>query len=355
MKLLSVTLSMLVLPALSAAQTPLSGGIWHGAIGALPISVCRNDAESPLLYYYHSQGKVLRLEADKEGFALAGGERWRKLRAQGDTISGEWHSGKGKQLALQLKAAAHGKHEADERNCAHPVFYQAMQKKVQYREEPPQQFGALAYRNYSLRLALEGFNAQLLDQRIELLAPGDGPKRINQALRKEFKLANGMPALLECHATALAAHGQDGDYTQEMKPVFARGPYLSIETSYSNFCGGAHPASGAMVDVWDLRSGQMLDVWRWFQGGKAERLPPKLERLLQEKLARAQKEHPDCAAEVAQNRSFRVWLSANGISFSTQLPYVSHACDDTAELSADSLRPFLNARGKQEMQALFGK
>ena len=357
MKTSTLLLSSLLLAAnaISAAETQLAG-VWRGKVGDYPITACFNENQGPLVYYYEKQRKPIQLDSFKGGFEQGkDGERWLKLQRNGKQLRGEWRAANGKTLALALELVAQG--SSEDQACANDAFVNGLDQGTQLVRGKEKQFAGHRYRELTASLG-----SSYSEQRIELLDGGNGLASINRVLLENFPTASGQRAtnLSDCQRGMLGRGMDGGEYNATMQLVFWRRDYLTIRTSESGYCGGAHPFGGSSDTVWDQRNGQKVNLWRWFKGmeqsvdNDQDKMPPALHKYLQKQLEK-QADGAECQEAVRDNTFLGIALGPKGVRLHTNLPHVVQACDVEIELTPAQLRSFLSVEGLQILPQLYGK
>ena len=355
------------------ADTPGWAGVWHGAIGKYPVTVClqqRDDDWTFGAYYYDKHFQIITLtppgtkspagrlklvesvelpnagKPKQPGKAAYAG--WDLGAPSGDVLEGSFQGAGDSVLPIKLKRTGDGKE-----SCGGDLFVGAL-------DVTPKLVADRAGRNDAYvaeKLDFQG-RADFRISGFELKAADEGAKKINAALRQEL-LRDGKDAL-DCRRTALDSNGYDGEFDVTLAPEMATAHWLTARASGETDCGGAHPNALLDYETWDLVSGKQADPWGWFtqaavkqktanvgipQTYTTDEVRPALSALLHKHWPRAQDE--DCADAVDHADAWQVRPGPHGMLFSPTLPHVVFACTEDVEIPYGELAPLLNAKGRE--------
>ena len=187
----------------------------------------------------------------------------------------------------------------------------------------------------------------------------DAERRINGAVRRLDAALNG--AIVDCRTGG----GRDFEWERSVD-VTMRGPgFISYVVTDSNYCGGAHPSTGTMAIVYDLRTGAPVDWTRLLPAaltgavaletrsdgtGMVTLSSDRLYSLFLDRydLGHSRPDDAECRGVVRRGKgeaapAMQVWLDAkqDGLAVSFSLPHAAEACEDPVVIP----RTILKAEG----------
>jgi len=361
---LATLLALLAAPA-AAQETPAWVGVWEGKVGSYPVRLCidvRGDRPARGSYYYLSQLEPIALtEEDGEGGWIelgAGWERqalWEFAEQSGERLRGAWRQGR-RSLPFDLKPIAWAADAVDE-PCTSAAFNQPRLGGGSIVSEEARLPG-LTYTRHSYRpaahfaedLSLESFS-------IKPEQPGDAA--INQALSVLVPMPGGTleDESLQCLAYAIAAGGLEGYFARSIMPKMAVGPFLTIEMSSGDYCGGAHPYHDMFHLTYDRVTGEEVKIDGWFGSPDTNGGVVTAPELRAAALAKwpADEDLEECREYAGEVQYWRLELTGDGISFTPSFPHALKACEESALLTWDELVPFLDAEGRAGFARLRGR
>ena len=337
------------------AVQPLNG-VWAGTVGSLPVNVCLQVQDDASLnfgaYYYLSHLKLINLQPGDKGAWTEGSDAskpdavWTLKMGGGDTVSGSW-AGNGKTLDVNLHRLAKLSGDDADGPCGTSAFFDPRVTLPKIRETAAKLDGQ-AYTQLDIDA---GKQFDVSFQTFRLAGSGDAIDKLN----KIFMPAGGKD-YVECLQGA-AAMGNDGDYEVTTQPEVLTAHWLVVSTGDGSSCGGAHPVNSSNETVYDLQSGDVVDVGKWLASTAAKDGTPKgkLAQLVNAAYAEGRKGDQDCLDAEKDAEDWNVSLTHKGMSFTPDLPYVANACADPTEISFDKMTPFLTPEGKKQLTTFRGE
>lgn len=356
---------MLALIAFAAAAVqPASAalaGVWEGTIGNLPVRACFGERDwGPFgAYYYLSRRRLIPLDQVEgaagtfsEGSADPGNPRWRVESAGGDRLQARWSQGR-RVLPVRLTRVAVPGEDAP---CAAMAFHRPRLDGVRTVTRPATTDG-VAW----TRIALDhGDRFDAVVETFALAGAGAPARRINQAVGQA--LAGDPPEWFECLRAPLQRGPHEGGFTEMRTPVMISRRWLSVNRSFDDFCGGAHPNHGLVYETWDLTTGAAVDLHDWFTPaavrrerleGMDEELKSLLPALRAVILAGWRGENAEECREVVRDADYwLIGLRRTAFVFAPDLPHVVQACADEFTVPFARVRPFLTREGAANLDGL---
>ncbi|WP_133682390.1 hypothetical protein [Paludibacterium purpuratum] len=336
-----------------AAGVPPWLGIWHGTLGKQEVMVCLADESAmggSTYYYVKYQSSIpLTSETPQSGHWQEGNRDkpsgiWQLGAVQGDSLSGQWSApGKAGKLPIALKRiAALGQDQYAA--CEVPAFFAPRDAKFQVMSGKAHVVDGKAYTEIQVKgrdlasLWLSGATAQIAS--------------INANLARQLKRDywSYFTCLSEGKREALG-----GDYSSWANVVAWGQRWLVIGTAVDSYCGGAHPNQDLDYQTWDLTTGQMENLWRWFNakgttGDKSAMwASPELTKVV---LQSVEPRKDECGDDMQSASFYRLRLSRQGMVFIPSLGHADRVCEEEVTVSYKKLLPFLNERGQHELSKL---
>jgi hypothetical protein len=362
MRWLAVVPALLLAAPAAAQEPPAWVGLWDGMVGTYPVRLCmavRGDQPARGSYYYLSQLEPIALtEEDGEGGWVELGADfepravWSFSEQTGTRLRGTWRQGT-RSLPFDLKPVAWSENEWGG-PCVSAAFSQprwgggrtvSEQARVaglsytRHVYTPPAHFaGDLALESFSIKPEQLGDPA--INQTLAALVPMPG-----DTIDEE---------IMQCMAYAIAANGVDGSFEQSIIPKMAVGPFLTVEISSGDYCGGAHPNHDLYHVTYDRTTGAEVDIDGWFGSPDANGgvvTPPELRAAAMAKWP-ASEDLAECREYAAEVAYWNLELTRDGISFTPSFPHALKACEEPALLTWSELAPFLDAEGRAGLARL---
>ncbi|MCZ8369894.1 MAG: hypothetical protein O9293_08010 [Porphyrobacter sp.] len=374
-------LAALALVSASANAQPLPehGRIWKGTLGDEAITVCLPDERPGTgVFYADATLEPVRLEAENtaepdtlremKGYDDPTGAVWTLITAE-DRATGEWRKGADtRRIRLTAQAVELPEYGSA---CGSGAFLDPVLAGGRI-ESSREALDGTAYTVLDYTgpqrsgLANYGVTAFALDP----VRPGDAA--INRALAKALPDDTAGHEAGQCLAGSLTWSNGPGDYGHLLKPELITSRWLSLTSSGSRYCGGAHPTHFLMKQVYDRGNGAEVDPGTWFKRGAVvyyefDTVAVEGRREiagLSEALTKAVLAHwadgqtaedaerrRECA-DMIDGNSWQIGLTREGPVFVPQLPHVIFACSDEIVLPWMAARLFLSAEGLAVMASL---
>lgn len=339
------------------APAPMSG-VWTGTIGTYPVNVClqvkSDDSYNFGAYYYLSHLKLISLqqgEKDNKGKWTEGTDAdkpdavW-TLGMKDDTVTGSW-AGNGKTLDVNLHRLAALTGDDADGPCASEAFFSPRLTPPTIKETAATLDGH-AYTKVSVDA---GKQFDVAYETFKLNGSGAAIDKLNAIF-----LPDGGKGYVECLQGA-AGMGNDGSYDVHFTPEVYTEHYLVVQSGDGSFCGGAHPVNSSSDIVYDLRTGEALDLSTWLTPAamKDNKIAGKLSKLVIAAYTKSRGDNQDCISAVKEADGWDASLTKTGMTFTPELPYAAQACADATEISFNDVAPFLNADGKKQVAAFRGE
>jgi hypothetical protein len=330
----------------SAADLSMHG-VWRGMIGKYPVMACFSLGEGFHFgsYYYLSQLKLIPLSENDGGAGWTeqvsgglgnNGPSWVISTANQTSASGQWKNG-GRVLPIALQRVKLP--EADDQlACGSEAFNEARFTPVTKTVEPAQ-LGEIAYTKIKVDLGKQ-FDGAFSS--FALSGDSDGTRKVNAALRSTIPDPENSENFRSCMMGAAGAQGTNGSYDFDIVPTIISKSFMIAKWEAGDYCGGAHPNLGYGYDVYDLQSGDKLDVSTWFDLAAAK---PVVRQIVQTQ-AEAGSIEKDCGEAILENEFWNFGLSREGFLFLPDLPHAMQACSTEFGIRFDDMMPFLSGVGK---------
>lgn len=372
MRLLFLLFAFVLTPSAHAAdERPPAAwqGVWQGKVGDYPIRLCLFDqpwmdgeTNGSGAYYYMKQLKIISLDQKDASSWIErpGGEEtpkdpvWRAVKVSGDTLTGDW-TAPGKQLPIKLTRVDAGTTDEYETSCGSDAFNAPRVKPMTVKEEKATKDG-FAYTKLVADVG-KHFDAQLAS--FALGGSDTATKEINRQLRELLTGKEDKPDYLDCMAGALSANGSDGYFEFNAEPAMITRDWLSVDVAQSDYCGGAHPNHSGWSLTFDRRSGQLVDLGKWFTSAAFTRskdadddlltINPKFRKYL---IQHMDAEEAECVEVIETADYWDIGLVREGIAFTPELPHVATACEALATLGYKDATRYVNDAGKSAIASI---
>ena len=361
----------LTLAAAGAASTPAPAtgitGVWEGTVGTAPVVACFQEGEQfggRGSYYYRKYLTPIGLwqsengSADWEENGEVEGVVWTIISLDGDTLTARWSDGK-KSVPIRLKRRVWTEGgEGFSGPCASAEFNAPRGFTPVITSEKAEKAG-FSYRILTWQPPAHFADNQIVTFEFDVAEPGD--VAINQELRSHLPNGSVNDGFMECMVGSLGHLGSDGNTFETYLPAFANRRFLSVDASGSSYCGEAHPAHWAMLQVFDRQTGQEIDPSQhWFvETGFAESeygdiwlMQPALREIVMKHYSADQEQ--ECREAVGAEEYWGVGLVEGGLGF---IPSVAHAmtpCQETVVVGWDEVEPFLSDEGREARASVGG-
>lgn len=346
---------------LRAQEGPEWAGVWEGRIGNLPVRACFDawsDSPGRGSYYYLRYLEPISLsEEDGEGGWIErapGAEteaRWEFAELSATRMRGTWRQG-GRNLPFSLDPVAWEDHD-EQGPCGSEQFVGPRLQGGKVVHDSAE-FEGLRYTKTSFQPPASFVE----DVSIETFAyegnePGD--RSIAATLEKLLPTGKWEDEYIECMAGAIAANGQDGFYSREIKPTLVSRAFFAVEDLSGTYCGGAHPNYWTVARVFDRRTGEELELFEWLDwpledGEELRRMPAGLRSLIMRRWPTDA--DPECREWAQEADYWSLGLAREGLIFSPSLPYVATACVTPIVVEWSALAPLLNDKGRAGLARL---
>jgi hypothetical protein len=332
-------------------------GIWRGTVGKLPVQACfqARDYGSVGAYFYLKHLGIISLgpiddstwtEA-RNSDQVTDGPLWKTVAATGNQLTGTW-TGNGKELPIALERVPQVDPSAEP--CGDLAFSKPRATPVKLANSRATVDGVgytIVKGDVGKQFPDVSLEAYQLDGNTSAL------QSINTALMAEIFEKAEKANFFACTMANLASMGEDGQYQTATKPVLITANWMVSETDAGSTCGGAHPNWSKNWQNWDLRTGQVVDLWTWL-GPMAATVTPRdsynevtIEADLRELLNKGwQPAENDCKDAIKDQDYWFVRLTREGFAFSPDLPHALTACIDDVNLTFEQMAPLLNAVGE---------
>lgn len=328
----------LMLFAVAARADDWAGvGLWQGSIGTRQVSVCFND-ERLGAYFDRNTMRLIALAADKARPGVwkeEGGALWNVLHVSSDTLSARWSG-----IAFTLKRTGSS-------GCADPAFNAPREKLSAPQAGDLRTIDGRTWRP----VAVKGlFIPEFEISTVELLDSTPGILAINAELRRFLPATEAAVAeFFSCMHGQLGTYPQDGQSSLMLEPTLWTAALVSVRSIRSWSCGGAHPDFDRAVFLWNARTGEAIDVARWFKDDIVGRAEPGKSHPVGKALVRTITALPirgDCREVIRASESFDIAPAHGGMIFTpSDVPRAVPACEDEILVPFDRLKPFLTPEG----------
>ncbi len=158
---------------------------------------------------------------------------------------------------------------------------------------------------------------------------------------------------IQCMAGNLSHMGVDGYYERHMTLEFVNDELLSVTSSNSSYCGGAHPNHWTEFHAFDRQTGEALKLESWFNEKGTEltdygtrTILPALRTVVMKHWSAGEDGEPECRSYVEEQNYWNYQLQRGGILFQPDLPHVATVCELPALVPWAELERFLNDDGR---------
>lgn len=355
-----------LLSSASQASELAYAGIWQGTVGERPALVCFEPYGSS--FYDQQTLHGLRLsEASSQVYAGADGQpemvsawqvggwnspqgSWIIDSADAQQISGRWRSADGSSAqAIQLSPLGGAPLEG---SCSHPdnavasphsafLRYNGARIAADQRQQQPASYNGHDYHQLN---SLGGSAPQLPDE-----APGAAGVNAFVEAWLQTQTANAW----DCEMGARSLTGQQAaapEWQRSLTPILWNPHWLVLEDNLpATFCGGVHDTYARDWQVFELGSGQKVDVLDWLHttGTGFER---QLSSALQQQIA--ERQQASAEAECGPEYRISAYPQTTGMAFHLEYPHVMMGCNSEVVIPWAEMTPHLTAAGQQAAQSL---
>ncbi len=363
MKRLMTALLYSVLIAIPVAaddlRSPLQGA-WTGTIGDLPINACFSleVAHQYGAYYYLSHLQLIELGEKDDGKIWWEGDRfqetqkgpaWKMDPLTGDVATGTW-ADKEKTLPIKLKRLTFGEEESVA-PCASDAFFKPRITPPKIIETPAKQDGI----TYTKIVSDVGKQFKVEVESFKLSGNSAAIRKVNDVLLQKIGSLGKAPEYVECIKGGLETFGSDGDYSDTFAPDILTKHWLVATDINDSSCGGAHPNTSSTEYVFDLQTGNVVEVANMLNKSSVNTAGKPLMTLqgqLKETVLKLQlKENPDCVEEVKAAQNTDVSLATAGLSFTPRVLGREGPCRNAVVISFADIQPFLTPAGKARLKS----
>lgn len=333
----------LISASLSAlAADPALVGVWRGTIGKAPVSMCFNS-DGGGSYYYFARDAQLSLAYKDSG-------EWEEtppfaeepsgalvMHLHENVMRGYWRSpSNNKKIALKLQRV---KFNLKDEPCDSVAFHQTRLNHQKISFNAPKKFAGKSFRNLSAG-SVTG---------VEILAPlSANISKINALLRSNFDTTRFI--VFQCIGNT--QRSASGYYNSEQSIATWSSQWLVVKTLGDYECADVHPDLIYSANIYDLNSGQEIDIKSWFKPGiwepEYQSLPPESELgiLVHKTLS------PEDYDSFNFMRLYSVWPSQKGMIFYPLVAYVEKNSAEEILIPYPKLKPYLNAAGLKAVNEL---
>jgi hypothetical protein len=334
--------SALMLVAVSAKAGDWAGiGLWQGSIGTRQLSVCFNDDRLGA-YFDRNSMRLIALVADrarpgvwKEEDGRGSGALWNVVPVNHDVLSARWSG-----IAFTLTRTGSS-------GCADPAFNAPRERLSAPQAGPLRTIDGRTWRP----IAMKGpYIPEFEISTVELLDSTPGIVAINAELRRFLPATEAAVAeFFSCMHDQLGTYPQDGQSSVMLEPTLWTAALVSVRSIQSWSCGGAHPDFDRAFFLWNARTGEAIDVARWFKDDVVGRAGPGKSHPVGKALVQTIAGLPirgDCREVIRASESFDIAPAHGGMTFTpSDLPRAMRACEDEILVPYDRLKPFLTVEG----------
>jgi len=338
-----VCIGMLLTGGRAADITDSLKGVWSGTVGKAKVNVCFQQY-GYANYYYLKYRQPIRLQHgdDSNDWYEPDSCQWTIEKVNPGSASGTWRNPKtGVTLPVTLRLTGA---EDDDNSCGCDLYNAPIEKLPPITVDTVRAMG-LCYSTFSLE---EGDNGMGWFQ---LCGNSDAVQMINK------ELSNGFPAdssdgarFYDCRRSTLSAFGSDEyELNRSVFPYLRAGRFLEVQKTESGFCGGPHPYSGVEYTMYDLSTGETVDLHSWVREGE------NLRKLILQQYVPDGDGEDQCADMVRENDIYSLRLDSTGIVFYTEFGHCCVSCDQEFLLTFDALKPFLTEEGRESVKLMLKK
>jgi hypothetical protein len=268
----------------SAFAKPLLG-VWLGNIGKQSITACFNAGDYSRgtgSYFYQQYLIPIRLQVQTDLTSKVtpiiwkeGNGDWIIDQVSDDLIHGNWMSSdKSRTLPIQLTRVREFSEMpvSDSDACGSDAYNHSLEKMPRISLGHERSVNGIKYREISVNVGSQK-NADYSDQglhmaTIELLGDETSVAAINKSLRKLMPTTESeMSELFSCRRAQLSSTGDDGFRTQVVQGVSVVKHWLILTTDSQGYCATAHPSIWETSYIFDLRTGDQMDLIDLFKEG----------------------------------------------------------------------------------------
>lgn len=361
----ALVLSAMLLAAPAAAQeSPVWTGVWGGRVGTYPVRLCIDAFGGPArgAYYYLSRLEPIPItEEDGEGGWIEKtpeGESsalWEFVVQTGEELRGTWRQGP-RRLPFDLRPVAWS--DGDWGGpCSSEAFHQARLSGGDIGSAPAEH-GGWAYMTLSYRPPAH-FSDDIDVETFSFAPEKPGDDVLNTALAAILPVGNLQDSAFDCMAASIATFSVDGFFEAVLRPKLVTPEFITVEHSYSNFCGGAHPNHGVGYLSFDRQTGEQIDLQAWVDAdtGKIEftPLPDGLRRAVLARWPEDPDTDPECRPYAEEEIYWSLELRREGLAFTPSMPHALTPCAVPGLLDWATLEPFLTVQGQAGLERLAAK
>lgn len=363
-----------ILGAFSAPATAVTAnwqGVWSGTIGNAPIMLCIQQREfgDSAAYYYRKHLAIITLSPDDEipkgdsriffeGYSNAKKDEAARLSlslVNDKQMIGTWQKSKAaKGAGLKILLSRVAVAADDDNACSSLAFNTPRATPIKITRKPAKFDGV----NYTILTADVGKHFEVAIDSFELEPRTAAVKKINAELRSEIPVDPLKSNYFQCVTGALSNSGLDGDYGAWFTPTLISRSYLVSQESIGDYCGGAHPNYSISWRNWDLRTGNEIRLWDWFDPSAISQekqsdytqitINAPLRRILTKKW-KDQNTEKECDFVGEESDYWDLHLTRKGMSFYPNLAHAIKACADDIDFSFADLTPLLSLTGKRAL------
>jgi hypothetical protein len=370
-----------------------SAQVYEGTIGKSTVTVCFGDAEDfseDGVYYYDRHRSLIYLSRDESK------TKWFEKEARlSDQVQGVWNLKEPVDLDVP-QSRLRGEWSNPDGSKVHPIDLQLVEQRKDKDKDAPEACGSDAFHEKLERslkpkfgevVVFEGattsqrgdrikFQYQTVeifldpksdvpDVRTVILNPGDQRyEQINRDLMSYSQYSGLKDRQFACRRETLRMGAPEGSWRLEIHPSLWTNDWLQVTMGHERFCGGPHPDGWEEVRVWNLLRGVEEDLAGWFEGGRVEnKLKPNLlsvptailKSYMEKALLRYDKEgEDDCKKALPEAPNlFSLSLKPGGMQLWFEgFSYSMKSCADELLLPYESLYPYLNVKGKENLASI---
>jgi hypothetical protein len=355
-------------------------GVWAGSLGAHTVMVCithRGPEPGFGLFYFRDKPGIDLLTPNAGSSAGNGAVAsswsdhngsWSLDPVDSEQITGQWTGPGDSPAMISLTRMPAGTERDRSSPCASRAFNEPTETPPLVTAGPTLSTGGLNYRIITLNAgrADEAASARGLHiDTLEIVSEDPAAKRLNAVLRQRLPVSDAdlLNRLYSCRRRERDADGQEGIASERIVAVkFIKERWLSVQTDDNSNCAAPRTAHWVNHYTWDLQSGRVVDLVRWFKnapavnnpegqapGEYAEQLPPALRALVVAGLTPAQL--AACPALGSPDAGYIPHLEDDGMRFSFpgsgQPP-----CTNEALVPYGDIQALLSEDGRTQLRPL---
>ena len=355
--------------------------------------MCFGDAEDfseDGVYYYDRHRSMIYLSRDKSKTNWFEKEERLSDEAQAvwnlnesvdfdvprSRLTGKWSSPDGKKaylIDLQLIARRTERDKDGPEACGSDAFHEKLERSLKPKfgelvvfegATTSQERNKRKFQYQTVEITLDPKSDEP-DVRTVILNPGDQRyEQINRDLMSYSQYSGLKDRQFACRRETLRMGAPEGSWRLEIHPSLWTNDWLQVTMEHERFCGGPHPDGWEEVRVWDLLRGVEEDLASWFEGGRIENklqsnlmsVPTAILKSYMEKaLLRYDKEgEDDCKKALPEAPNlFSLSLKPGGMQLWFEgFSYSMKTCADELLLPYESLYPYLNVKGNENLTSL---